>query len=51
MTKSKCQMSNQAQNPNDKKFIMSLEKQTIAKLLRIIDLLEKFGKNLGLPHR
>ena len=32
------------------KFIKSLEKPTIAKVLRIIDLLEKFGHNLGLPH-
>lgn len=32
------------------KFIKSLEKPTIAKMLRIIDLLEKFGHNLGLPH-
>ncbi|PJB15407.1 type II toxin-antitoxin system RelE/ParE family toxin [Candidatus Falkowbacteria bacterium CG_4_9_14_3_um_filter_38_19] len=32
------------------KFIKSLEKSTIAKVLRIIDLLEKFGHNLGLPH-
>jgi len=32
------------------KFIKSLEKPTIAKVLRIIDLLERFGFNLGLPH-
>lgn len=32
------------------KFIYSLEKPTIAKVLRVIDLLEKFGHNLGLPH-
>lgn len=32
------------------KFIKSLEKSTIAKILRTIDLLEKFGGNLGLPH-
>ncbi len=32
------------------KFIYSLEKPTIAKVLRVIDLLEKFGYNLGLPH-
>jgi len=32
------------------KFIKSLEKPTIAKVLRIIDLLEKFGYNLGLPY-
>ena len=32
------------------KFIASLEKATIAKVLRTIDLLEKFGHQLGLPH-
>ena len=32
------------------RFIKSLEKPTIAKVLRTIDLLEKFGHNLGLPH-
>ena len=32
------------------KFIKSLEKPTIAKVLRTIDLLEKFGHGLGLPH-
>ena len=31
-------------------FIQSLEKPTIAKVLRVIDLLEKFGHRLGLPH-
>lgn len=31
-------------------FINSLEKQTIAKVLRTIDLLEKFGNRLGMPH-
>jgi phage-related protein len=31
-------------------FIESLEKSTIAKVLRNIDLLEKFGPKLGLPH-
>ena len=33
-----------------KKFILSLEKPTIAKLLRSIDLLKHFGYQLGLPH-
>ncbi|MDP2820997.1 MAG: type II toxin-antitoxin system RelE/ParE family toxin [bacterium] len=33
-----------------KKFVASLEKLTIAKILRTLDLLEKFGRNLGLPH-
>lgn len=32
------------------KFIKSLEKETIAKVLRTIDLLEIFGNNLTLPH-
>lgn len=32
------------------KFIKSLEKETIAKVLRTIDLLETFGNNLDLPH-
>lgn len=32
------------------KFISSLEKQTIAKVLRTIDLLEKFGPQLSMPH-
>lgn len=37
---------------NDKveSFILSLEKATIAKVLHVIDLLEKFGYQLGLPH-
>jgi phage-related protein len=31
-------------------FIESLEKHTIAKILRTIELLEKFGHKLGMPH-
>ena len=31
-------------------FISSLEKQTIAKTLRTIDLLQRFGFALGMPH-
>ena len=31
-------------------FITSLEKITIAKALRTIDLLERFGNDLGIPH-
>jgi len=31
------------------KFVASLEKSTIAKILRTIDLLEYFGYQLGLP--
>jgi len=31
-------------------FIESLEKPTIAKVLRTVDLLERFGSRLGLPH-
>ena len=37
-------------NKDIEKFIKSLGKQTIAKILRTIDLLERFGCNLGLPH-
>lgn len=37
-------------NPEVEKFIYSLEKQTIAKTLRTIDLLERFGFNLSMPH-
>ncbi len=32
------------------KFIGSLEKSTIAKVLHTVDLLGRFGKDLGLPH-
>lgn len=32
------------------KFIESLEKPTIAKIVREIDLLEKFGHQLDMPH-
>ncbi|MCD6232963.1 type II toxin-antitoxin system RelE/ParE family toxin [bacterium] len=32
------------------RFIESLQKITIAKVLRTIDLLEEFGSNLGMPH-
>jgi hypothetical protein len=32
------------------KFIHSLDEKTIAKVLRVIDLLELFGHNLTLPH-
>ena len=31
-------------------FISDLEKSTIAKVLRTIDLLEHFGQRLGMPH-
>jgi len=37
-------------DPEVEKFIQSLEKATIAKTLRTIDLLEKFGHLLGMPH-
>lgn len=36
--------------PEVKQFIQSLEKATIQKTLRTIDLLEKFGFVLGMPH-
>lgn len=32
------------------KFIQSLEKNIIAKVIHTIELLEKFGNKLGLPH-
>jgi len=32
------------------KFLKSLEPPTIAKTLRTLDLLEKFGNKLGMPH-
>ncbi len=31
-------------------FVASLEKSTVAKVLRTIDLLEEFGHRLGMPH-
>lgn len=31
-------------------FLTKLEKPTIAKVLRTIDLLERFGHQLGMPH-
>lgn len=31
-------------------FIQTFEKPTIAKVLRTIDLLERFGHELGMPH-
>lgn len=37
-------------NDSIEKFIQSLEKQTIAKVVHIINLLEKFGSELGMPH-
>src|SRR5574340_163033 len=37
-------------DPEVEKFITSLEKATIAKTLRTIDLLEKFEHKLGMPH-
>jgi len=33
-----------------KKFIRSLEKPTTTKVLRMIDLLERYGLNLQMPH-
>lgn len=32
------------------RFIQGLEKSSIAKILRTLDLLEKFGNKLGMPH-
>ena len=37
-------------DPDVEEFISSLEKQTIAKTLRTIDLLERFAFELGMPH-
>ncbi len=37
-------------NKNIEKFITSLEKPIVAKVLRSIDLLKQFGHSLGLPH-
>ena len=37
-------------NNDIEKFIASLEKPSIAKVLRTIDLLERFGRQLGPPH-
>ena len=37
-------------NKDVENFIKGLEKPTIAKVLRVIDLLEKFSYLLGLPH-
>jgi len=37
-------------NYSVEKFIQSLEKQTIAKIIHAIDLLGKFGNELGMPH-
>lgn len=31
-------------------FLAKLEKPTIAKVLRTVDLLERFGNQLGMPH-
>ena len=33
-----------------KKFVLSLQKPTIEKILRSFDLLEQFGNRVGLPH-
>lgn len=32
------------------RFVRSLEKQTVAKILHTLDLLEEFGPRLGMPH-
>lgn len=37
-------------NNSVEKFIQSLEKDTIAKTIHVIELLEKFGNTLGMPH-
>lgn len=35
---------------NLEQFIHTLQKPTIAKVLRVIDLVEQFGHRLGMPH-
>lgn len=37
-------------NQSIENFVLRLDKPTIAKALRTLDLLEKFGKKLGMPH-
>jgi phage-related protein len=37
-------------NQGIEEFIAGLDKSTLAKTLRTLDLLEKFGNNLGMPH-
>ncbi|KKR44939.1 MAG: hypothetical protein UT80_C0050G0001, partial [Parcubacteria group bacterium GW2011_GWC1_40_13] len=37
-------------NNSVEKFIESLEKNTAARTIHVINLLEKFGNALGLPH-
>jgi len=37
-------------NDSVEKFIQSLEKNTIARVIHTIELLEKFGNELGMPH-
>ncbi len=37
-------------HPEVETFIKWLDRHTIAKVLRTIDLLERFGNKLGLPH-
>ena len=37
-------------NKSINKFISSLDEHTIARTLRTLDLLEKFGSELGMPH-
>ncbi len=37
-------------DPLVEEFIRSLEKPTVSKVARLIDLLEKFGNNLSMPY-
>ncbi|MFH1611478.1 MAG: type II toxin-antitoxin system RelE/ParE family toxin [Patescibacteria group bacterium] len=37
-------------NKEVERFIEKLEKQTIGKVLRLLDLLEKFGNDLNMPY-
>ncbi len=43
-------MKIQFYNVGVEEFIFSLEKQTIQRVLRSMDLLEKNGQNLTMPH-
>lgn len=37
-------------NSDIDEFILSLEKKSVAKVIRTVELLEEFGSNIGMPH-